>query len=225
MEWSVYLVIALGVFCMHIIFGSGSSDKKQEEHTEPPQLDLSQVEEEISQAEEEMSQEQELLQVEQETRDTMLQILRDIGCQPVVDEDGDVAVYYQGAYFDIIFYGRYANVWQVAWDVIETDGFKCAWLYEAANAANHDYGPTVVVDVRDDGKALVSSLCPVMLHPANPENAVYVRTVFEMFFKKKEGVRAHFAKIYMRENGEGTSGSKGCPPFILMPKSQKEIPS
>ncbi|MDE5986198.1 MAG: hypothetical protein K2H16_02810 [Prevotella sp.] len=231
MEWLICLAIALGVFCLYGILGWGSSGKPQEEHTEPTLQEdsslqkLSQVDEELSQVEEEISQEEELLQVEQETRDTMLQILRSIGCQPVVDEDGDIAVYYQGAAFDINFYGRYANIWDLAWDIIKIDEFEYTWLYEAANAANFDNGPTVVVDVRDNGTALISSFCKVMLHPVNPENTVYVRAVLESFFKKKEGVRAHFAKIYMRENGEGTSDSKGCPPFIFTPKSQKEIPS
>ena len=197
MEWSVYLVIALGVFCMHIIFGWGSSDKKQEEHTEPPQLDLSQVEEEISQAEEEMSQEQELLQVEQETRDTMLQIVRDIGCQPVVGEEGVISATFQREHFMIDCHGRCAKIYDPIWSFVCIRSKEFPLLCNAINEVNMYSLPSIIYVYPDENGMVGLSTCTTLyIHPECPDNEVYVRGVLEAFFDIKDDFRDELLKQF-----------------------------
>ena len=186
MEWSVYLVIALGVFCMHIIFGWGSSDKKQEEHTEPPQLDLSQMDEEL-----------ESLQVEQETYDTMFQILRDIGYNPVGEEDGIISVTFQGELFKIYFNERYATMLHMPWSLVCTKAKELPTLCRVINNVNLCGSPTIVYGRPDENNLLgLSTMAVLFLHPDAPANKEYVKQTFEAFFDIKDDFRDELLKQF-----------------------------
>ncbi|MDE6010354.1 MAG: hypothetical protein K2F87_02755 [Muribaculaceae bacterium] len=120
----------------------------------------------------------------------MLKVLNRIGCQPTVNDDGSVSVRYQGEYFQMEFGGRYARVWDPNWTGIKADDPDLPKVREAVNMANFNFGPTVVIAVPDEeGVIGLHSRRDIMLHPACPDNELFVRAVLDSFFTTKGNVK------------------------------------
>ena len=137
------------------------------------------------------------------TRDThglMLNTLNSIGCQPTANEDGTISVQYQGENFHMEFGGMYARVWDPMWGSIKADDQDLPKIREAVNAANFNFGPTVVMSApNDEGIIGIHSRRDIMLHPACPDNELYVKAVLDSFFDAKEQVRSNFQQIIAKQ--------------------------
>ena len=75
----------------------------------------------------------------------MFKTLVNIGCQPTANEDGTLSVQYQGENFHMEFGGMYARVWDPMWAGVKADDPDMPKIREAVNAANFNFGPTVVL--------------------------------------------------------------------------------
>lgn len=154
-------------------------------------LKLKEEKEERMQQENEKKNQQQA--VDSETAELMFAALEQLGCRPEKNDDGTLSVRYQGEKFDMEFGGRYARIWDLTWYAIKMDDPLLPILKEAINAANFDFGATVVLsDPNDDGMIAVHSRWDIMLHPACPENAPFVKAALESFFKTKENVRTNY---------------------------------
>lgn len=131
-----------------------------------------------------------------DTLGLMFKTLSNLGCQPKKNEDGTLSVSYQGENFHIEFGGMYAQVWDPMWAGIKADNPDVPKIREAVNAANFNFGPTVVLTAPDDeGIIGFHSRRDIMLHPACPDNEPFVKAVLDSFFDAKEQVRSNFQKI------------------------------
>ena len=120
----------------------------------------------------------------------------EIGCQPSVNDDGTMELSYQGENFHIEFGGRYARIWDPMWAGIKVDDPDFQNIREAVNCANFQFGPTVVMTSPDENGVIgFHSHRQVMLHPACPENAPYIKAVLDSFFETKENVRASYQQL------------------------------
>ena len=126
----------------------------------------------------------------------MFNVLSEIGCQPEKDNDGSINVQYQGENFHIDFGGMYARVWDPMWAGIKANDPNLPQIREAVNAANFNFGPTIVLSSPDeDGIIGFHTRRDIMLHPSCPDNAQYVKAVLDSFFKAKEQVKGNFQEI------------------------------
>lgn len=135
-----------------------------------------------------------------DTLDLMFRTLSNLGCQPTKNEDGTLSVSYQGENFHMEFGGMYARVWDPMWAGIKADDPDMPKIREAVNAANFNFGPTVVLTApNDEGIIGFHSRRDIMLHPACPDNEPFVKAVLDSFFDAKEQVRSNFQQINAKQ--------------------------
>ena len=131
-----------------------------------------------------------------DTARLMFNVLSEIGCQPEKDNDGSINVQYQGENFHIDFGGMYARVWDPMWAGIKANDPNLPQIREAVNAANFNFGPTIVLSSPDeDGIIGFHTRRDIMLHPLCPDNAPYVKAVLDSFFEAKEQIKGNFQEI------------------------------
>lgn len=151
-----------------------------------------------SQNNEEMNQENDV--TKPDTLALMLNTLNQLGCQPTANEDGTISVQYQGENFHMEFGGMYARVWDPMWAGVKADDPDMPKIREAVNAANFNFGPTVVLTApNDEGVIGFHSRRDIMLHPACPDNVPFVKAVLDSFFDAKEQVRNSFQQINAKQ--------------------------
>lgn len=135
-----------------------------------------------------------------DTLGLMFRTLSNLGCQPIKNDDGTISVSYQGENFHIEFGGMYARVWDPMWAGVKADDPDIPKLREAVNAANFNFGPTVVLTApNDEGIIGFHSHRDIMLHPACPDNEPFVKAVLDSFFDAKEQVRSNFQQINAKQ--------------------------
>lgn len=135
-----------------------------------------------------------------DTLGLMFKTLREIGCQPSANDDGTLSVQYQGENFHMEFGGMYARVWDPMWAGIKADDPDMPKIREAVNAANFNFGPTVVLTApNEEGIIGFHSRRDIMLHPACPDNEPFVKAVLDSFFDAKERVRSNFQQINAKQ--------------------------
>lgn len=133
---------------------------------------------------------------EPDTIGLMFKTLSNLGCQPTKNEDGTLSVQYQGENFHMEFGGMYARVWDPIWAGIKADDPDMPKIREAVNAANFNFGPTVVLTApNEDGIIGFHSRRDIMLHPSCPDNVLFIKAVLDSFFDTKDHVRRHFQQI------------------------------
>ena len=136
-----------------------------------------------------------------DTLGLMYNTLSALGCQPTKNDDGTLSVSYQGENFHMEFGGMYARVWDPMWSGIKADDPELPKVREAVNAANFNFGPTVVMTAPDDeGVIGFHSRRDIMLHPACPDNVPFVKAVLDSFFDAKENVRTKFQQIKSQQS-------------------------
>ena len=131
-----------------------------------------------------------------DTARLMFNVLSEIGCQPEKDNDGSINVQYQGENFHIDFGGMYARVWDPMWAGIKANDPNLPQIREAVNAANFNFGPTIVLTSPDENGIIgFHTRRDIMLHPLCPDNAAYVKAVLDSFFEAKEQIKGNFQEI------------------------------
>lgn len=137
-----------------------------------------------------------------DTLGLMFRTLSNLGCQPIKNDDGTISVSYQGENLHMEFGGMYARVWDPMWAGIKADDPDMPKIREAVNAANFGFGPTVVLTApNDEGIIEFHSRRDIMLHPACPDNELFVKAVLDSFFNTKEQVRSNFQQINAKQMG------------------------
>lgn len=135
-----------------------------------------------------------------DTQRLMFNTLSQLGCQPTANDDGTISVQYQGENFHMEFGGMYARVWDPMWAGIKADDPELPKVREAINAANYNFGPTVVLTAPDEeGVIGFHSRRDIMLHPTCPDNVPFVKAVLDSFFDAKEQVRSNFQQINAKQ--------------------------
>lgn len=135
-----------------------------------------------------------------DTLGLMFKTLSEIGCQPSANDDGTLSVQYQGENFHMEFGGMYARVWDPMWAGVKADDPDMSKIREAVNAANFNFGPTVVLTApNEEGIIGFHSRRDIMLHPACPDNVPFVKAVLDSFFDAKEQVRNNFQQINAKQ--------------------------
>lgn len=131
-----------------------------------------------------------------DAKEIAIRCLTELGCQPELNKDGSLGVSYQGENFHMEFSPRYARIWDPMWAGIKEDDPDMPQIREAVNAANYNFGPTVLLTAPDeDGIIGFHTRRDIMLHPVCPDNFLFVKAVLDSFFDAKEAVRNRFQQI------------------------------
>lgn len=193
----------IGIIALIGFFVRVMSNKERDEHWAEHEARLRQTEDmfnSISSADEECNRiYNEYMNSGNKTPDTqglMFDTLSAIGCQPTNNDDGTLSVSYQGENFHMEFGGMYARVWDPMWAGVKADDPDMPKIREAVNAANFNFGPTVVLtSPNDEGVIGFHSRRDIMLHPSCPDNVPFVKAVLDSFFDAKEEVRNRYQQI------------------------------
>lgn len=130
------------------------------------------------------------------TQQLMVTTLKQIGCQPTVNENDSVDVTYQGEHFHIDFGGPYAQIWDLGWAEAKINDPNLPKIREAVNHSNFNFGPTVVMTRPDDtGTLYFHSRLDILLYPDIPEIDDYLRKSLDLFFHTKGTVRQIFQQM------------------------------
>lgn len=144
--------------------------------------------------------EEQMKQEEKPDTIVMFNTLNALGCQPTKNDDGTLSVSYQGENFHMEFGGMYARVWDPMWAGVKADDPDMPKIREAVNAANFNFGPTVVLtSPNDEGVIGFHSRRDIMLHPSCPDNVPFVKAVLDSFFDAKEEVRNRYQQINAKQ--------------------------
>lgn len=131
-----------------------------------------------------------------DTLGLMMSTLNSIGCQPGKADDDVVFVSYQGEDFSMMFSGMYARIWDPAWAHVKVDDPALPRIREAVNEVNFDFGPTVVMtSPGEDGLIAIHTRMDIMLHPACPDNHLFVKAILNSFFDTKSAMGDKFQEI------------------------------
>lgn len=181
-----------------LAFLANKLNKKEEENQVNHHYDKIVADIYNNQSIDEMNKENEM--VKPDTLELMFNTLNQLGCQPQANDDGTLSVQYQGENFHMEFGGLYARVWDPMWAGVKVDDPDLPRIREAVNAANFNFGPTVVM-TNPDEKGVIGfhSRRDIMLHPACPDNVPFVKAVLDSFFDAKEQVRSNFQQINAKQ--------------------------
>lgn len=151
--------------------------------------------------------------------------LQAIGCQPQRLDDGNILVKYQGETFRFDFGDSptlYTRIWDLGWAGMRADDPNLYMIKEAVNRSNYNFGPTILLTQPDDNNVIAfHSRYDIMLHPACPDNALYIKSCLDSFFSAKESVRTDFHTL----NAEQAAQHKNRRPigFTTSPTPSEQV--
>jgi hypothetical protein len=129
--------------------------------------------------------------------------LKDLGCNPVLSEEGALNVCYQGEHFHIRISGPYVSIWDPGWYITDDKDPNLLKLREAANNVNLNYFGTRVLlsENEEDGSIRLHSRRDIMLHSSLPkqDQLEYVQSVMESFFQAKRAMHECYEEIDVKQ--------------------------
>lgn len=195
------IVFVLAVFAFAGYFNLQERKQESQSSDDMKSEDMNKAEEKEEMKEEQKKEEA----TKPDTIGLMFDTLSALGCQPTRNDDGTLSVSYQGENFHMEFGGMFARVWDPMWAGFKADDPDLPKAREAVNAANFNFGPTVVMTSPDEeGVIGFHSRRDIMLHPACPDNVPFVKSVLDSFFDAKESVRSKFQQL----NAQQTESTK-----------------
>lgn len=133
---------------------------------------------------------------EEANRLSVLETLREMGCQPESEEDGNVVVSFQGERFLLIFNGAFVRIWDLNWMNTKNTDDDYAMLKDALNYANFSFGPAIVMHAPDvDGNIYISSCFDVVYDPEKNDNKEYLVSILEAFFTIKQILHREYMRL------------------------------
>lgn len=134
--------------------------------------------------------------VEPDTLGLMLKTLKNIGCQPQVNEDKTISVMYQGSEFYMQFSGYFVRICDLVWYVIPSFDPDLPIYREAVNIANYSFGATILLsEPVENGLISLRSRMDIMLHPSCTENEEFVKAILDSFFKTRDNVFNYYDQL------------------------------
>ena len=125
--------------------------------------------------------------------------LKKMGCQSEMNGENSLSVSYQGETFQFDFGespSRYTRIWDPWWAQIKNDDPQLELIKEAINAANYNFGPTILMTDADENNVIsLHSKYDIMVHPACEDNDQYIKSVLNSFFPLKDAVRSNFQHL------------------------------
>lgn len=146
-----------------------------------------------------MEKEQNSMTEELESQALVVNILKEMGCDPVVKNDETkitLEVMFQGSLFNMVFWRQIIFVDNGYWSTIKVDDPDWPLVREAINVTNCQFGPTTIwTHPTEDGDIFFLSHREMVLNPAYPHLNVYVGYVLESFFTASNSIRENINRM------------------------------
>ncbi len=132
------------------------------------------------------------------TRQLVTGILKKIGCQPEVNEEGHVIFKYQGDDFYIATEeeNRFIMIWNPWWGSIDTNNKVLPVLKEIINLVNVNSLITTVYMDDEDGKTIgLHSRCHTYFTPNEGELEEHLRMLLDLFFDTHNAIKENLNQL------------------------------
>ena len=129
-------------------------------------------------------------------RTSLQNILTDMGCQPLIVENGSISVAYQGEKFFMQMNGTFVRIWDLNWMSCKPTDDDFPIMKDAMNYANFTFGPTIIMHAPEtDGEIFISSRMDIHIDPQYPENEIYLKSILDSFFNVKHMMQREFIRL------------------------------
>lgn len=136
-----------------------------------------------------------------ETVELIVEILKKLGCQPVVEDSQTVYVKYQGENFQFYANGIVVNIYDLPWTDFNINDPNAKKIREAINKANFSTLPMVLMMAPDqEGNVNVLSRYQTILHPSCTINDEFIPYILNGFFAAQRKVRENFAELIAQQD-------------------------
>lgn len=133
---------------------------------------------------------------EDANRSSLMEVLKEMGCQPEQEEDGNVVVSFQGERFLILFNGAFLRIWDLNWMNTKNSDDDFTLLKDAINYSNFSFGPSILMHVPDDdGNIYISSCMDLMYDYEKSDNKEYIVSMLETFFVIKHNLHREYMRL------------------------------
>ena len=140
-------------------------------------------------------------------RNLLIKTLKEMGCQPEIDDNNDIIVKYQGEVFSIDASNDNPTIWiyNVAWTGIEINNAAADFLKQAVNKAN-EYSAITNLYTTNEEKGFIAAHCQMVTYFAYniPNYKGYLKSILDGFFFAHQQVRNEFENL--AKNQEQKSG-------------------
>ncbi len=139
------------------------------------------------------------------TQDLVISVLKKIGCQPEINEEGHVTFRYQGDDFYIAAEeeNRFIMIWNPWWGSISTDNEAFPVLKEIINLVNVNSLVTTVYMVDEDEKTVgLHSRCHTFFSPNEGELEDHLKMLLDYFFDTHNAIKENLNQLGNAAVGE-----------------------
>lgn len=132
------------------------------------------------------------------TQDLVISTLKKIGCQPSINQEGNVTFKYQGDDFYIAAEeeSRFIMIWNPWWGSISTDNEAFPYLKEFINLVNVNSLVTTVYMADEDEKTIgLHSRCHTYFSPNEGELEEHLKLLLDSFFDTHNAIKDNMNQL------------------------------
>lgn len=132
------------------------------------------------------------------TQELVISVLKTIGCQPEINNEGHVTFKYQGDDFYIAAEeeNRFIMIWNPWWESINTDNEAFPYLKEIINLVNVNSLVTTVFIVDEDEKTVgIHSHCHTFFSPNEGELEDHLKMLLDYFFDIHNAIKEYINQL------------------------------
>lgn len=132
------------------------------------------------------------------TQDLVVSVLKKIGCQPEINNEGHITFKYQGDDFYIAAEedNRFIMIWNPWWGSISTDNEALPVLKEIINIVNVNSLITTVYMVDEDEKTVgLHSHCHTFFSPNEGELEEHLKMLLDYFFDTHNAIKENLNQL------------------------------
>ena len=132
------------------------------------------------------------------TQELVISVLKKIGCQPEINNEGHVTFKYQGDDFYIAAEeeNRFIMIWNPWWGSINTDNEAFPYLKEIINLVNVNSLVTTVFMVDEDEKTVgIHSHCHTFFSPNEGDLEDHLKMWLDYFFDNHNAIKEYMNQL------------------------------
>ena len=132
------------------------------------------------------------------TQDLVISTLKKIGCQPSINQEGNVTFKYQGDDFYIAAEedSRFIMIWNPWWGSISADNEAFPYLKEFINLVNVNSLVTTVYMADEDEKTVgIHSRCHTYFSPNEGELEEHLKLLLDSFFDTHNAIKENMNQL------------------------------
>lgn len=134
------------------------------------------------------------------TRNLVVKTLKEIGCQPKIDDKDRIVFKYQGEEFFIDADNNYQfiTLWDVWWLCVDLDNANVEYLKETINSNNMDTIVSTFYTIDEDSKQM-GVHCKVIFTPSIVDKESYLKTMLNDCFKAHNLLKEQFIRLNFKQ--------------------------